>query len=622
MMSSQQLTAACLSGASRRMAVRSMTSYRCMSVQIHAAASIPSKIMPACRTTIYAHLIPSHPYSLAGSQMSTRNIVTVPNHGERCRPPPSVNDYARLSKLLLPTSKDSDPSANSASHDLLLRGGFIRQSSAGIYSYLPFGLRVLDKLEAIIDDEMQHIGGQKISLPCLLSSAPWKATGRWETTGPEMFKVKDRKNSEFLLSPTHEEEITSLVASLVSSHRQLPLRLYQIGRKYRDELRPRSGLLRAREFIMKDMYSFDSSEEAALDTYTLVQSAYHRILSRIGIPFVVAEADTGNIGGTRSHEYHFTSSVGEDTVLACSECGYIANEEKAIGVASSSTAEVVDVNFHKELEAHPVRESSVSCASRLVAKSPSLSIKYYKLQLQDTEERDLAVVYLSGRTINPLHLKKLPELADLCIKETVAKRVESTDSAGVVVLDESVGNSTVSLLKSAIEKSAIPGDVVIQANIITAEEGDQCIHCHSQPEKPLTSPNGEISKPISGHLKATRAIEIGHTFYLGTKYSEPLNAKFMSPTQGQHTIIMGCYGMGVSRMVSAIVEASHDKNGIIWPLSVAPYKVCIIALPQKNNADNQAKVDAEVQRLVQVFGSTYGKSNIVVDDRDFVQYGI
>ncbi|KAJ1330325.1 proline-tRNA ligase [Batrachochytrium salamandrivorans] len=531
--------------------------------------------MPACRTTIYAHLIPSHPYSLAGSQMSTRNIVTVPNHGERCRPPPSVNDYARLSKLLLPTSKDSDPSANSASHDLLLRGGFIRQSSAGIYSYLPFGLRVLDKLEAIIDDEMQHIGGQKISLPCLLSSAPWKATGRWETTGPEMFKVKDRKNSEFLLSPTHEEEITSLVASLVSSHRQLPLRLYQIGRKYRDELRPRSGLLRAREFIMKDMYSFDSSEEAALDTYTLVQSAYHRILSRIGIPFVVAEADTGNIGGTRSHEYHFTSSVGEDTVLACSECGYIANEEKAIGVASSSTAEVVDVNFHKELEAHPVRESSVSCASRLVAKSPSLSIKYYKLQLQDTEERDLAVVYLSGRTINPLHLKKLPELADLCIKETVAKRVESTGSAGVVVLDES----------------------------------------------PLTSPNGEISKPISGHLKATRAIEIGHTFYLGTKYSEPLNAKFMSPTQGQHTIIMGCYGMGVSRMVSAIVEASHDKNGIIWPLSVAPYKVCIIALPQKNNADNQAKVDAEVQRLVQVFGSTYGKSNIVVDDRDFVQYG-
>ncbi|KAJ1344457.1 proline-tRNA ligase [Batrachochytrium salamandrivorans] len=511
--------------------------------------------MPACRTTIYAHLIPSHPYSLAGSQMSTRNIVTVPNHGERCRLPPSVNDYARLSKLLLPTSKDSDPSANSASHDLLLRGGFIRQSSAGIYSYLPFGLRVLDKLEAIIDDEMQHIGGQKISLPCLLSSAPWKATGRWETTGPEMFKVKDRKNSEFLLSPTHEEEITSLVASLVSSHRQLPLRLYQIGRKYRDELRPRSGLLRAREFIMKDMYSFDSSEEAALDTYTLVQSAYHRILSRIGIPFVVAEADTGNIGGTRSHEYHFTSSVGEDTVLACSECGYIANEEKLLVL----------------LRAVP--------------------------------------------------LKSFPELADLCIKETVAKRVESTGSAGVVVLDESVGNSTVSLLKSAIEKSAIPGDVVIQANIITAEEGDQCIHCHSQPEKPLTSPNGEISKPISGHLKATRAIEIGHTFYLGTKYSEPLNAKFMSPTQGQHTIIMGCYGMGVSRMVSAIVEASHDKNGIIWPLSVAPYKVCIIALPQKNNADNQEKVDAEVQRLVQVFGSTYGKSNIVVDDRDFVQYG-
>ncbi|KAH9246564.1 hypothetical protein BASA81_015883 [Batrachochytrium salamandrivorans] len=206
----------------------------------------------------------------------------------------------RQARLLLPTSKDSDPSANSASHDLLLRGGFIRQSSAGIYSYLPFGLRVLDKLEAIIDDEMQHIGLCRRFCREHLGRPP----GDGRPLGLRCSKLKIARIVNFS-SPTHEEEITSLVASLVSSHRQLPLRLYQIGRKYRDELRPRSGLLRAREFIMKDMYSFDSSEEAALDTYTLVQSAYHRILSRIGIPFVVAEADTGNIGGTRSPRVSF-----------------------------------------------------------------------------------------------------------------------------------------------------------------------------------------------------------------------------------------------------------------------------------------------------------------------------
>nr|KAJ3422299.1 hypothetical protein HK105_000336 [Polyrhizophydium stewartii] len=413
--------------------------------------------------------------------MSLRQLVFVTRAAE-----PRVADCARLSQLLVPTTKESDASANTQSHDLLLRGGFIRQSSAGVYSYLPFGLRVLGKLEAIIDEEMESVGGQKVSLPCLLSSESWKATGRWETTGAEMFKVKDRKHSEFLLSPTHEEEITSLVASLVSSHRQLPLRLYQIGRKYRDELRPRSGLLRAREFIMKDMYSFDVSEDAALDTYEQVQGAYVRILKRIGAPFAVAEADTGNIGGSRSHEYHFISPDGT-----------LAN---------------------------------------------------------------IVVVYQAGREVNPLRLKKLDSLLGATVRP-LDNEAPADAAQTIAIIDNSLGE-------------------------------------HS----------------------AAKVEAIGHTFYLGTKYSAPLGAEFHDSEQRARPIVMGCYGIGVSRMIAAIVEASHDGRGIIWPRAIAPFEVCIVPLQQPKHADRQARISAQLDALVASLNKVLGKRNVVVDDRD-AQFG-
>ncbi|RUS22921.1 hypothetical protein BC937DRAFT_94918, partial [Endogone sp. FLAS-F59071] len=246
----------------------------------------------------------------------------------------STTPRNRLSKMFVPTSKENFLSSNLnsvASHQLMLRAGFIRQSASGVYSLLPFALRTLEKLERIIEEEMRAIDAQKLSLPILLSSEAWKQTGRWESSGGELFRLKDRKHADFLLAPTHEEEITQLVANEVTSHRQLPLRLYQIGRKYRDEMRPRSGLLRGREFVMKDLYTFDATEEEAASTYEDVRRAYTRIFKRIGVPFAVADADTGNIGGTKSHEYHFTSQVGEDSLLVCPECGYTANEERARG---------------------------------------------------------------------------------------------------------------------------------------------------------------------------------------------------------------------------------------------------------------------------------------------------
>ncbi|KAI8927642.1 hypothetical protein BC831DRAFT_451697 [Entophlyctis helioformis] len=556
---------------------------------------------------------------------------------------PRQQDYARLSRLLLPTAKSQDaalkaspsqaqqpqaPQTQTSSYDLLLRGGFIRPSTAaGIYSILPFGLRVLSHLERIIDDEMSAppLHGLKLSLPCLLSSDAWKLTGRWESTGPEMFKVNDRKDAEFLLSPTHEEEVTSLVAGLVSSYRQLPLRVYQIGRKYRDELRPRSGLLRAREFIMKDMYSFDASEEDALETYRIVQDAYVRILQRVGVPFAVAEADTGNIGGTRSHEYHFVSAVGEDTLLSCSSCGYAANEEQAIAAVRPSADNPVRVPPNA-LGAIDASLSVPAALETLARNSEGLALDFYSVVDEEhVETHAVTVLMRHDRRVNPLRLKKMDDFKGFhAVRQAASADTLSDLASSIVVIDESVGEqaaSSISSLLASLDAKVAASNRVVQGSVVVAVEGDACPSC-STPTKPPAHITPSTPAPSSS-LVSARAIEVGHTFYLGTKYSIPLSASFNNAAQSTVPLVMGCFGLGVSRMIAAVVEACHDAKGIIWPRSIAPYEVCVIPLRMPKRPDAQSLIDAHVDVVVDALAPHVlygGRSNIVVDDRD-AQFG-
>ncbi|EGG10840.1 uncharacterized protein MELLADRAFT_42095 [Melampsora larici-populina 98AG31] len=372
------------------------------------------------------------------------------------------------------TQAQSDTSISSPGHHLLLRAGFLRQSSTGIWNFLPNAIRVLKKVEDIVREEMERIGASEVSLSHLQTSSLWKASGRWNTAGKELFRLSDRKDAHLLLAPTHEEEITQLVKLDVNSSKQLPVRLFHIGRKYRDELRPRAGLLRSREFIMKDLYTFDLDRTKALETYSAVQGAYEKILKRIGIPFVVAEADSGAIGGSQSHEYQFESPSGEDTVIKCTKCDYIANVELAKSVL-------------------------------------------------------------------------VPPLSDV-----------------------------------------------------------NALRCRSP-------------------LGSSKAIEVAHTFYLGTKYSSSLSAtyKISDPKTGlqkENPLEMGCFGIGISRLMGAIAECSHTETGLRWPINVAPFKVCIIIPMQENDAGSSDLIKSVAQiigREVESIKTKVGelKGEVLIDDR-------
>ncbi|KAL4209769.1 hypothetical protein CU097_013372 [Rhizopus azygosporus] len=506
----------------------------------------------------------------------------------------SFDGRNRLSSYFMPSTKDKATSDSLQSHALLLQSGMIRQSGAGIYSLLPLGLRVIEKIEQIVDEEMRSIGSQKLSLPILLNPDDWKKTGRWDGAAGEFFRLKDRKESDLLLAPTHEEEITRLVAHEIRSPKHLPIRLYQIGRKYRDELRPRAGLLRGREFIMKDLYSFDDSVEAAFETYEQVREAYKRIFTRIGVPFVVAEADSGNIGGSKSHEYHLVSQVGEDTLLTCSGCGYTANEELAVGKLTTTNQQCDETkeNAVTALIKNSVRLNQTSVDATVVS--------FY--EPNDTKEGIqgyAAVLTPPGRSANLLkvqtklskHLKKTQQLGQVStiemkiLSEEVLKQIPSSTLVSQLhlFLDDSISNVATDSLSSKI--TVHPAD-----HFRIAKEGDRCTSCDSE-------------------LSSVKAIECGHTFYLGTKYSSALDCGYRKPNGEKVFAEMGCYGIGITRLLAAVAEARYDKRGIVWPRSLAPYKVCIIPTD-----DRKAEFKEMAEKVYDKLNKTF-KGDIVIDDR-------
>jgi prolyl-tRNA synthetase len=475
----------------------------------------------------------------------------------------------RYSRAFIPTLKEVPKDATMPSHVLMLRGGYARMVGSGIYELLPLGTRVLHKIEQIIREEMDAAGAQELLMPTFVPAEYFKETGRWDLYGPTLLRVKDRKGGEYHLAPTHEEIITDLARREVKSYRQLPLNLYQIQLKYRDEPRPRAGLLRCREFIMKDAYSFDVSEEAALRSYEQMRNTYHRIFKRLGLEYRVVEADSGAIGGKQSAEFQVLAQTGEDWIVACGACDYAANAEVAqAGPAAppaSGTAESQPLEKVKTPDTRSIDEVVSFFGGETTAAHTLKSLLYL------TGEGLCLAVVRGDHEVNELGLARhlgLEEVllaSDAAVKEATGTEigfVGPVGFAGRIIADPdavAVPNAIAGAGDTPYHYKNVNHGRDFEAEVVSirqAASGDPCPNC-------------------DGKLELYRGIEGGHIFVLGTHYSDKMQATFLDEAGSSQSIVMGCYGIGVSRLIAAIMEQHHDEHGIRWPLNVAPYQVII-----------------------------------------------
>ncbi len=509
----------------------------------------------------------------------------------------------RVSTLFNETLKEVPKDVQIPSHRLMVRAGMIQQVASGIYSYLPLAHRSLKKIEAIVRDELDKAGCQEVLLPMVQPRELWDESRRWGFYGPELLRFTDRKGGEFCLGPTHEELITDMVKKILKSYKQLPWNLYQIQTKFRDELRPRFGLLRGREFLMKDAYSFDVDEEAAKAAYWKMYHAYDAIFKRCGLAFRAVDAATGNIGGNMSHEFQVLTETGEDEILSCTRCEYTANKEKAFTVPSATTVDPQDMLECEEVFTPSKRKIEevaeflnaqaqdflkalvyvIDNVPTLVLIRGDLDVNEPKLQSllgasQVSMAGDEVILEKTGSPagfVGPIGLTGLPIVADLSVTGML-NFFCGRNKEGYHYKNANYGRDF---------KADKVGDIGF------ARGGDPCPRCDG------------------GLLEAHRGIEVGHIFYLGTKYSEALGCKYLDQRGDSQAAFMGCYGIGIGRTLAAAIEQSYDENGIIWPLAIAPYEVVILPL--------QAKVE-EVQRESEALYRTLCSQgvDVALDDRD------
>ncbi|MBU1566693.1 MAG: proline--tRNA ligase [Proteobacteria bacterium] len=506
----------------------------------------------------------------------------------------------RYSQLLLPTLKEVPADAEIVSHILLLRAGFIRKLTAGIYSYLPMGLAVIRKVENIVREEMNRAGAQELLMPMVQPADLWVETGRYKKYGPELLRFRDRHDRESCLGPTHEEVITDIARKELHSYRDLPVNLYQIQTKFRDEIRPRFGLMRGREFIMKDAYSFDVSDAAAEVSYRKMYDAYKRIFSRCGLDFRAVQADSGAIGGSFSHEFMVLAKTGEDTIVVCNTCEYAANMEKAvvklrIGASTETLAEL------KKVETPGKRKVDAVCD--FLGIGPE---KLVKTLVFMADGKPVAVLVRGDREVEEVKLKNLLGVADV----EMADDLEVFNATGVptgylgpvgiairVVADQEVaamqnfyvgGNEKNYHLQNANLGRDFQVEAIADLRQITTT--DPCPEC-------------------GGALSLTEGIEVGHVFKLGTGYSQSMNATFQDSDGQEKHFVMGCYGIGVSRVVAAAIEQNHDENGIIFPVPLAPCTVIILNLGGKDE-----KLTAVAEKLYKDLQEA--GIEVLLDDRD------
>ena len=480
----------------------------------------------------------------------------------------------RVSQLYAPTLRETPAEAEVASHQLMLRSGMIRKAAGGVYTYMPLALRVLKKIEAIIREEMDAKGGQEVLMPIVQPAELWQETGRWSVYGEEMFRLKDRHDRNFCLGPTHEELVTSLVRSDVRSYRQLPLMLYQIQNKYRDEIRPRFGLMRGREFIMKDLYSFDRDEEGLERSYQKMYDAYTKIFTRCGLTFRPVEADSGAIGGSGSHEFMVIADSGEAAIAYCQSCDYAANVEKAELKPIVSKEETL-----RPLEVKETPGTKSICD--ITAFLGITSQKTIKSIAYQTDKGPVLALVRGDHEVNEIKLQnKLDCLyVELASEHSIVSDFNSVpgyigpvNRQGVTIVADNTVMNMYNAVCGANERDRHIINVNPKRDFVPAligdirliQENDPCPHCGTS-------------------VKIARGIEVGQVFKLHTKYSEALNAKFIDENGKEQVMVMGCYGIGVSRTMAAAIEQNNDEHGIIWPVPIAPYHAVVIPISVKDS---------------------------------------
>ena len=509
----------------------------------------------------------------------------------------------KWTKTLIPTLKEIPADAEIASHKLLLRAGLIRKLAGGVYTFLPLGLRALRKVEQIIREEMNRAEAVEVLMPALQPTEIWEQSGRAETAKDVLFKVKDSSGRQWFLSPTAEEVITTLAAGEINSYRQLPKNFYQISVKFRDEIRPRFGLMRAKEFIMKDAYSFDTTDEGAMASYKKMFDAYKRIFDRCGVQNFPVEADTGVIGGKHSHEYMVPAETGENDVVFCEACGYAANIEKATSGIPKTAAREIGAAIEKFATPGVV---TIEALSKEPYKVPAN--RQIKTLVYTADSKPILVLIRGDDQLNEAKLAGV-------IGTTVFRAATAEE------IFTALGAHPGSLGAVGVTKFSVYADERLRgANDMTTGANEDGFHFKSvsiERDIQVTQwtdlrtvnagePCGKCAKP----LKIRRAIEVGHVFKLGTKYSEALNATFLAEDGSRKPCVMGCYGIGVTRTLQAIIEQSNDKDGIVWPMSVAPYTVCITPLavaPESPVMQLAEKLYAELTAL---------GVDVILDDRD------
>ena len=475
----------------------------------------------------------------------------------------------RTSQLLLPTLREDPGEAETVSHRLMLRAGLIRKVAAGIYTYLPLGLRIIRKVEQIVREEMNRAGAQELLMPIASPAELWRETGRWGYYGKELIRFKDRHERDFCLGPTHEEVITDLFRREVRSYRQLPLNFYQIQTKFRDEIRPRFGLMRGREFIMKDAYSFDKDEAAARLSYQKMYDAYHHIFARCGLNFRAVEADTGLIGGTSSHEFMVLADTGEETVVYSEPGTYAANVERA---------EVLPPNDESKEALLPLRSVNTPGCRTVEEVTKFLKVdasKLVKTLLYSTGSETVAVLIRGDHDANEIKLKRLLGVTDV---ELAGPAIVEKMTGAPVGFAGPVGLNVRIVADHAVKSSA---NIVVGGNRLDTHLVDVNCPRDFQVEQFADLRNARAGDPSprkDGILKTTKGIEVGHVFMLGTKYSQAMNASFLDPNGKECLAVMGCYGIGIGRTAAAAVEQNHDDKGIVWPFPIAPFHVHLISL--------------------------------------------
>ncbi len=476
----------------------------------------------------------------------------------------------RATRFLSPTLKEAPQSAVVQSHQLMLRSGMIRQVAAGIYNVLPLGLRTLRKVEAIVREEMNRAEALELVMPVVIPGQLWQESGRWDYYGSELLRFKDRKHGDFCLGPTHEEVITSLAATEIKSYRQLPMNLYQIQTKFRDEVRPRFGLMRGREFVMKDAYSFDRNAESAQTSYWRMHEAYTRIFKRCGLDFRAVEADTGNIGGSLSHEFQVIADSGEDAIAVCDDCGYAANVEKAeLRVAAAKDVEAVPVEEHLTPEQGSIEAvcnflgieaaDMIKCVAMMGDGAPILALVRGDHDLSEAKLRALLGVDLLVAASEEEITERFQSVAGFIGPQGRPADLAIIADHAVAAMGHGVTGANrpdyhVSGLRLGRDFEARLADLSVPT------DGDGCGRCDQ------------------GSFGFRRGIEVGHIFYLGTKYSDAMGATVLDENGKAVPMEMGCYGIGIGRTAAAAIEQSHDEKGIVWPVPLAPFEVHLLRL--------------------------------------------